>query len=266
MIVASQALRHERRARSRHARGNECAMVLSMGADPTSIATALRRAESVAACAEIFGAAILPFGFDTFSCGEIDLNDRDLTLFAIVAWPEAVQKFYFDNNLMQNDPVIDTLSRRDTPFTWEDMRADRAIGQFGTRNLQMLADFGYVAGLVVPFPHGEGRFGLVSLIGRRGDISRRDYAVLELMSTCLYHRARYLAPRRGFAVPPLGLSQRQIDCLRLVADGFSDREIAQHLSISIPTAHEYVEGAKTRLKARTRAAAVARALSYGIIV
>ena len=51
----------------------------------------------------------------------------------------------------------------------------------------------------------------------------------------------------------------------LIAHGRSDRAVGVKLSIAQSTAHEYLENAKRKLKARTRAEAVALAVSLGII-
>jgi LuxR family quorum sensing-dependent transcriptional regulator len=74
-----------------------------------------------------------------------------------------------------------------------------------------------------------------------------------------------MAPAYGFPVPPAGLTEREIQCLALIARGRSDRTVGVQLGIAQSTAHEYLENAKRKLKARTRAEAVALAVSLGII-
>ena len=62
-----------------------------------------------------------------------------------------------------------------------------------------------------------------------------------------------------------GLTARELDCLPLVSKGFSDREIAAALHISVSTAHEHVENARKRFEAANRAELVAAAVSLGVI-
>jgi LuxR family quorum-sensing system transcriptional regulator CciR len=76
---------------------------------------------------------------------------------------------------------------------------------------------------------------------------------------------RSLGQRREFPAPPAGLSRREIDCLKLVALGYSDIEIAATLGISKSTAHQHVEGGRKRLKAKSRAQSAALGVSFGII-
>ncbi|MFI1195305.1 response regulator transcription factor [Micromonospora sp. NPDC020750] len=62
-----------------------------------------------------------------------------------------------------------------------------------------------------------------------------------------------------------GLSTREVDVLRLVADGFETREIATKLSYSERTVKNVVHGMTTRLHLRNRAHAVAYALRHDLI-
>jgi DNA-binding CsgD family transcriptional regulator len=61
------------------------------------------------------------------------------------------------------------------------------------------------------------------------------------------------------------LSPRELDVLRLVADGLSDAEIAQRLFLSPHTVHRHVANARTKLRLPSRAAAVAYATRAGLL-
>jgi two-component system nitrate/nitrite response regulator NarL len=58
---------------------------------------------------------------------------------------------------------------------------------------------------------------------------------------------------------------REIDCLRLIARGATDREVGRKLGISQSTAHEHFERAKKKLKVSSRAEAIAIAVSLAIV-
>lgn len=62
-----------------------------------------------------------------------------------------------------------------------------------------------------------------------------------------------------------GLSTREIDVLKLVADGFETREIAGKLSYSERTVKNVLHGLTTRLQLRNRAHAVAYAIRHDLI-
>lgn len=60
--------------------------------------------------------------------------------------------------------------------------------------------------------------------------------------------------------PVLPLSERQLDCLKLVAKGLSSPQIARELGLSPRTVDEYISDASARLRVRTRVEAVVAAI------
>ena len=61
------------------------------------------------------------------------------------------------------------------------------------------------------------------------------------------------------------LTSRELLVLTLVAAGFSDRKIAEKLSISIRTVNNYVLDIRAKLKAKSRTQAAVRALKKGLL-
>jgi LuxR family transcriptional regulator, maltose regulon positive regulatory protein len=61
------------------------------------------------------------------------------------------------------------------------------------------------------------------------------------------------------------LTQREMEVLRLVAKGLSEREVADKLFISPHTAHRHLSNIRLKLNASTQAAAVAHAARIGLI-
>ena len=212
----------------------------------------------------MFREAIAEFGFDTYACGEIDTSDRTLSVFTIIDWPDSWRKFYVELGLITHDPIIDALDYRTAPFTWSELRKDRRFQQSGSEALRLAHEHGWREGLTVPIPRGGSRFGLVAMVGHAPVTSTRVRDRLSVLARCLvaHIRATGLA---AFPLPPAGLTGRQLDCLRLVAEGCSDAQIAERLGIASGTAHDHVEAARLRLRAGTRAHAVARAASFGIL-
>lgn len=62
-----------------------------------------------------------------------------------------------------------------------------------------------------------------------------------------------------------GLQEREVDVLRLVADGLDTAEIAAKLGWSVRTIKNIIQGVTTRLQLRNRAHAVAYAMREGLI-
>jgi DNA-binding NarL/FixJ family response regulator len=69
----------------------------------------------------------------------------------------------------------------------------------------------------------------------------------------------------GSSRPAEPLTARQLDVLRLVAEGLGDKEIAVRLVLSEHTVHRHLANIYTRLGCPTRAAAVALAARLGLL-
>jgi DNA-binding NarL/FixJ family response regulator len=64
--------------------------------------------------------------------------------------------------------------------------------------------------------------------------------------------------------PPDGLTRREVDVLRLIAAGKTNREIADELTISVYTVERHVHNAYTKLAVRNRADATAYVLRHAL--
>jgi DNA-binding NarL/FixJ family response regulator len=64
---------------------------------------------------------------------------------------------------------------------------------------------------------------------------------------------------------PADLTERQVEVLRLVARGMSNREIASRLEISARTAEHHVQDIYLKIAASTRAAAALFAMEHGLV-
>lgn len=233
--------------------------------DAFSFLLALREQSTPSACAALFRASIAPLGFDAFACGELDRRDRTRNTFYIIDWPDSWRRFYIGSGLIDRDPLIEALDHRRDPFTWSDLRADRKLSKVGRAALDLAAAEGWRDGLVVPLPQGGARIGLVSLVGRGAGLDQASRAYLVLISICLHTHVRALVSREGFAAPPVGLTDRELACLRLAARGMTDVGIAKDLGVATSTAHEFIEKAKRRFKVRSRTELVAVAVALGIV-
>jgi len=225
---------------------------------------ALRRAGSVAACVEPFLSLLKPWRIDTLAAGEIDLANRNMTAFFAIAWPDDWARFYLSHRLHERDPIVSGLEFYDGAFTWSEMRRDKRFHR-SYDVLDRAREHGWTDGFVAPIPFGGARYGLVSLAGRGVEVSAPDKGLLSLLCVAFHQRVRVLAQRHGFPAPPLGLTDRERECLQLIARGLSDRAIGEALGIAEVTARSYFEAAKTKLKARNRPQTVAKAVSWGVI-
>ena len=72
-------------------------------------------------------------------------------------------------------------------------------------------------------------------------------------------------PVRPAPPQPAGLSEREAEVLRLLAEGLSDRQIAARLAVSEHTARYHATSIRNKLGADTRAQAVALAAQRGLL-
>ncbi|WP_375000310.1 response regulator [Aeromicrobium sp. CTD01-1L150] len=76
-------------------------------------------------------------------------------------------------------------------------------------------------------------------------------------------RDRDASPSRR--ATPVGLSDRELDVLRLVASGYQTRDIAAALHLAEGTVKNHISNLLTKLDARDRTSAVLRALDLGLL-
>lgn len=117
-------------------------------------------------------------------------------------------------------------------------------------------------GWIIPLSSVESR-GVLVVSGAKPDMSPLVCSVLHLLALFAFCKAE----DRVVAAPRVksDLTSREAECLRLVARGKTDREIAQILSVSPRTARFHVENVKTKLRVDTRVQAVAEAIKRQLI-
>ena len=65
---------------------------------------------------------------------------------------------------------------------------------------------------------------------------------------------------------PAGLTQREIDVIRLLARGLQTKQIARVLGISVKTADNHIQNAYSKIGVSTRAAAAVFAMQHGLVL
>jgi len=85
---------------------------------------------------------------------------------------------------------------------------------------------------------------------------------LDAVRTVLQAAGQPKPPPRG---TPSGLSEREIEVLRLMTQGLSNREIGGRLFISGRTAEHHVQHIYTKIGASTRAAAAMFAMHHNLV-
>ena len=93
----------------------------------------------------------------------------------------------------------------------------------------------------------------------RVDAGQLDAAAVQAVLQAAGHRAGRASVRPG------GLTPREVDVLRMVARGMSNKEIAETLVISAKTARNHVERTYAKIGASNRIGASMYALRHGLV-
>ncbi len=115
--------------------------------------------------------------------------------------------------------------------------------------------------LVEPRPHRPARPASEAALVLQAEVrdGHLDAEAVQAVLTAAGHTAR--RRRQG----PAGLTEREVDVLRLLARGFSNKEIASRLVISRKTVGKHVEHIYAKIGASNRAAASLFAVQHGLL-
>jgi LuxR family quorum-sensing system transcriptional regulator CciR len=150
-----------------------------------------------------------------------------------------------------DDPVHIASRRTNAGFRW---RRLGALVRLDRRHREILArsrHFGLGEGVTIPSnvpgePAASCSFA-VRAVEALPETRLRCAELLGAHALCAARRLRPLPPRQR-----PHLSRREVECLRLVAAGKTDWEIARILGLSIETAHQYVKRARAAYDAVSR--------------
>ena len=219
---------------------------------------------------ELLDEATRQLGFAQFAMTHhVDLAGRPSDSIAMATydrnWVETLieQKYYLD------DPIHAASAKTAVGFLWSDVSKMINLTDRQKQILDAARRFGLADGFTVPVHvpgeyRGTCSFGAPSLEKLKPDALPQA----QLIGTFAFEAARRIIRARRTTeltvqVPPL--TERQLDCVTLVAMGKTDWEIGRILGISQATAHEHVEEARKRYGVGKRTQLVIRALFDGQI-
>jgi len=135
--------------------------------------------------------------------------------------------------------------------------ADRFVERYGCPYLNASCRTHYGE---VLFVSGEWRRAALAIFEDFG-------AVKDAESTTILLREMEIQARKqtGRTPHPQGLTPREVEVLRLVAQGLSDKEIATRLVLSRHTVHRHIHSILTKLDLPSRTAAAAYAVRHGLL-
>lgn len=119
------------------------------------------------------------------------------------------------------------------------------------------------SGIAFPVHADRGQCGLVVFLG--SEITLSDDSLYEIHARCFALFAAVARIRPGETGRTRTISKRELECLKLTANGNTSEEIAKLLKLSVHTANQYLTQSTQKLNAVNRNQAVAKALRLGLI-
>jgi DNA-binding CsgD family transcriptional regulator len=151
------------------------------------------------------------------------------------------------------------------PCWWGDMPGSASSASFealgwATRIEPLAAG---TSGIAFPVHAERGQCGLVIFLGQ--EISLATDGMFDIHARCfsLFDAVARMRPGESAKFP--SISKRELECLRLTANGYTSDEIARLLKLSVHTANQYLTNTAQKLNAVNRMHAVAKALRMGLI-
>lgn len=205
------------------------------------------------------------FGFRWFALlHNVDLVRRSKKALMLTTYPVAWLNEIIESRLYLDDPIHAACVKTSSGLRWD------RIGEFispSTRQISILkkgAAHGLKTGFTMPIRMAEEPDAVFTVArSDEGAVTSDDVLAARLIGTVAFDQARSILGDEGVVYDRVPLSPRQIDCIALVAQGKSDWEIAQILSLGRDTVHEYVETARKRYGVRRRTQLVLRAVRDG---
>lgn len=190
-------------------------------------------------------------------------NSREMKHF--LTYPMSWISHYLKNSYQDIDPLLSIDYRRVAYVDWADLWRTKDEFKFFSASLEHgIGDNG--VSMVVHL--GQGIFGMVSFVYEK---NTDEWAVfrdenLELMR----QQSEFVAEhyKRLFTQMPLtrfNLTKRELECLHLVAVGETDSRISTMMGIGRWTVNSHVKSTKFKLGVSNRSAAVAKALTLGLL-
>ncbi|MBV9930943.1 MAG: autoinducer binding domain-containing protein [Alphaproteobacteria bacterium] len=165
------------------------------------------------------------------------------------------------------DPVQRAAERTGCGFRWDAIGSIVALKPCERAFMEQAARHDIADGFTVP-SHVPGEApGSSNFAVRAGRaVPGRNLPAAQALGNFAFEAARRLnRAGKGEWLAPLALSERQRECVLLIARGLSDAAMARRLGLKPRTVNEHVEAAKRRYAVTTRTQLVANALLRGEI-
>lgn len=184
-----------------------------------------------------------------------------------VKWPPEWCERYFKRKYHKIDPVVRRTPTLSRPFLWDQLAEQYQLQPDERRVLDEAREAGLKHGMSVPLFGPLGRVSVVSFASRFDDADPQHSKGHLNALAWHFHTAcvEITRPAEDNCNMRVALSQRELDCLRWVAEGKSSWEIGRILQISENTVNFHLKNAMRKLGATSRIQAAIVAIRLNLI-
>jgi len=181
-------------------------------------------------------------------------------------YPLAWQSRYHDNGYLHVDPTVQQGATSLDAFAWSnsDAAADPAAAFW-----EDARHHGITCGVSLPALAANSVRGMLTVSRGREKLGEQELRAkwprLLWLGQIAHHGLARQMLGHWRATAQAALSEREIEILRWVAEGFTNRQIAARLTITERTINFHLNNAMAKLEVRNRTAAAVRAVTLGII-
>lgn len=216
-------------------------------------------------------------GFDYFALlHHVDLrkynpqNGRVITseFIALSDYPQFWVDQYVSNEVVNLDPVLLASQRTNVGFGWDQIPDMIHFTGVHQEIVEVTKRAGIGDGFTVPANIPGELSGSCNFAVKTGNLApRSNFSMAQLVGSFAFQAARDIVARsRGYEdFSRVQLTERQLECIILVARGKSDWEISKILSISEETVKQHIANARERYDVPKRMQVVLRALYDGLV-
>ena len=216
--------------------------------------------------------AVRDLGFDFFAIlHHLDLEVTGGGLVRFGNYPDGFRETVRVKRYVSHDPVLIASQRVAHGFLWSDVPKMLELDEQQCEIIALGAREGLGDGFTVPI-HVPGEFLGSSSFGMRfgREIREASLPLLQYLGSFAFEAGRRIARLEQQRARQLRdacaqLTDRQIECIALIARGYSAKSAAAKLGIKQDTVQKHLEDAKLRLGVRTAPELVIRTLFDGRI-
>ena len=187
---------------------------------------------------------------------------------ALSNYPQAWIDQYIGDEIVSSDPVLLASQRTNVGFGWDQVPQMITVTAAHRDITERTRKAGICDGFTVPanIP-GQLNGSCNFAVGPAQNVPQQNFPMAQLIGSFAFEAASKLVARmRNIpADEPVRLTQRQLECIVLVARGKSDWEIGKILGLSPATVTAYMQDARERYDVPKRIQVVMRALYDGAI-